>query len=75
MTINRDPDGETMRFECDECGDMLDQDFPQAHFQAMLDHAKGLGWTAYKQDHAYRHWCPDCKPSNLGVQKKLFGLR
>lgn len=75
MSINRDPDGEMMRFECDECGEFLNQDFDQTSFQVMLDYAKGLGWKVLKQDHSYTHWCPDCGPSNLATQKKLFGLR
>lgn len=75
MTIDRDPDGEMMRFQCDECGEFLDQDFDQASFQGMLDHAKDKGWKVFKKDHEFTHWCLNCKPSNLEMQKALFNLR
>lgn len=73
MTVERDRDGgDQMRLQCDDCSDLLDEDFAKVEFNAMIDYAKGQGWTIRKVDHHFDHWCQNCKPTGLAAQKALF---
>ena len=56
-----------MSIECDECGDVDDEDFEQDEFRAMIDHAKSIGWAIVQIDSDYRHICPLCLDKATGA--------
>ena len=74
--IVRDDDGGTeVRLQCDECGDLLDRDFDDSQFNQMVAYAKEKGWAITVHRGRWEHHCPDCKPSGLAAQQRLFGKK
>lgn len=72
--ITKNPDGQTL--ECNECGDDLDQVFPEDEFLNMIGEARLAGWAIKQIDGTWVHHCPGCNtdepPDRLAQARRLF---
>lgn len=70
--IDREARDGTMTLVCDECGDPADKSYEEGEFTQMIEQAKADGWSITQVKGRWEHRCPDCKPSGLAAQKRLF---
>lgn len=69
----------TKTLSCDDCGETLDQSFPDGQFNDLIAHAKSESWSIKPDgEGGWRHFCPGCKGlptgDKLDQQRKLLGL-
>ena len=52
----------TKTLSCDDCGETLDQSFPDGQFNDLIAHAKSESWSIKPDgEGGWRHLCIDCR--------------
>ncbi len=68
----------TKTLSCDDCGESLDQTFPDGQFNDLINYAKSQSWSIKPDGQGdWQHLCMGCRPgtgSKLAAQRKLLGL-